>query len=200
MMEGVFRLFRVRRAAGCVRIYNACMKQVLILRHADWDLKDDAVTSEAKTRTLALKSKLPPLAKVISSSWGRSKQTAEFLGGHEPEVDDRVSFPIITAEISSQIALARRTHVLGVAGAIFAIPGAREPYRKQAEQFLQLIREIMHGLKDGETALIISHDGIMLALEKVLDNASFDSTDHTFGELQGYFLDDQLNQTPFKAA
>jgi len=174
------------------------MKQVLILRHGNWDLKVDQLTAQAKTNAQALKTKLPAFAKVISSPWGRATETAQLLSGNVPATDARVSFPALGAEISSQIALARRTHPQGIGGTIFAIPAAREPYRQQAILFLELVKETFGTIKEGEVALVVSHEGIMLALEKLLDNSTFEGIDHTIGELEGFYLDDQLNQTPFK--
>jgi broad specificity phosphatase PhoE len=174
------------------------MKQVLILRHATWNLKDDTLTAEAKGRCQALKAKLPALTIVISSPFGRAKETAQLLSGKDPVEDNRASFPNLDPEVAKQIALARLTHPLGVAGAIFAIPAAREPYRKQAMLLLDLIKDTFEQLKDDQTALIASHDGIMVALDKLLDNASFEGTDHTYNELEGFYIDPSLNQTPFK--
>jgi broad specificity phosphatase PhoE len=173
------------------------MKQILILRHAAWDLRADTLTDDAKAACTALKPQLPDVSLSISSSLNRAKECAQLLTGAEPTVDDRAGFPKLTPEVFAQIAVARRTHPLGVAGSIFAIPAAREPYRTQAVLFLDLIKETFEKLHDNQTALIVSHDGIMVALEKVLDNSSFEGTDHTYPELAGFFLDESLAQRSF---
>jgi len=176
------------------------MKKILILRHADWDLRNDTLTDEAKAACTALKPQLPPVTLVISSSLNRAIECANLLTGQQPTIDDRAAFPKLEPETFAQIAIARRTHPLGVAGSIFAIPAAREPYRAQAALFLELVKETLAKLTGEQTALIVSHDGIMVALEKLLDNSSFEGTDHSYAQLEGFFLDENLAQTPFKPA
>lgn len=51
---------------------------------------------------------------------------------------------------------------------------------------------IRQELQDGQRALIVSHDGTMVALEKVLTRSPFDHIDHTYAELEGFRVNEDL--------
>jgi hypothetical protein len=80
-----------------------------------------------------------------------------------------------------------------VAGALASIPELREPLYKQGEALAELVKDVLAELPEGQRALIVSHDGTMIAMEKVLTNATFDKIDHTYGELEGYRVDESMH-------
>ena len=132
---------------------------------------------------------------VISSPFVRTQQTAELLSGTKPVVDNRAGVLQAPPEFGPQIAERRKTDPFGVAGAIISIPELREPLRAQGQALKKLVQETIDKLGDGQRALIVSHDGTMVALEKILMNESFDQIDHTYGTLEGYTIDESLQIT-----
>jgi hypothetical protein len=117
------------------------------------------------------------------------------LSGKTPIVDERAGILKSPSEFGPRIAELRKTHPFGVAGAIISIPELREPLQQQGQSLRELVKECLGKLKDGERALIVSHDGSMVAFEKVLTNASFEEIDHTYGELEGFRLDENMTLT-----
>ena len=172
------------------------MKEVCILRHANWNLVDNQLTDEGRQRCNTLKPALGSFALVISSPFGRTRQTAELLSGEASTVDERAGVLKSPPGFSEKITELRKTHPFGVAGAIISIPELRAPLRAQGEAFKELISETLSKLNDSERALIVSHDGTMVALEKVLNNASFDEIDRTYGELEGFRVNEGMELLP----
>jgi broad specificity phosphatase PhoE len=168
------------------------MKEVIVIRHANPDRVNDRLTDEGRKQCAALKSRLGPFVLVVSSPAGRTQETAALLSGKTPIVDERAGVLKAPPEVGPQIAELRKIHPFGVAGAIISIPGLREPLKQQGLALKELVEESLEKLKDGERALIISHDGTMVAFEKVLKNASFNEISHTFGELEGFRLDEGM--------
>lgn len=174
------------------------MKEILVIRHANWNFVDDKLTDEGRERCIARKPELGSIALALSSPFGRTQETAELLSGSKPTVDERAGILKSPPEFSARVAVLRKTHPLGVAGAIISVPELREPLRSQGEALNELVAETMAELADGQRALIVSHDGTMVALEKVLTGASFDQIDHTYDELEGFRIDENLQLAPLQ--
>lgn len=171
------------------------MREVIVIRHANPDRVNDKLTDEGRKQCAALKPGLGSFALVISSPAGRTQETAALLSGKMPVADERAGTLKALPEFGPQIAELRKTHPFGVAGAIISIPDLREPLKQQGLALKELVEESLKKLKDGERALIVSHDGTMIALEKVLTNAPFDEIAHTYGELEGFRLDVDMTLT-----
>ncbi|HYG84436.1 MAG TPA: phosphoglycerate mutase family protein [Verrucomicrobiae bacterium] len=171
------------------------MKEVIIVRHGNWNLVDDQLTEQVKTRCIELKPRLGSFAIAISSPFGRTQETARLLSGLEPSVDERAGILKSPPEFSQRVAKLRKTDPFGVAGAIISIPELREPLRGQGQHLVDLTRETLSQLSDDQRALIVSHDGTIAAAEKVLTEASFDEIDHTYGELEGFRIDETMQIT-----
>lgn len=106
------------------------MKEIIVVRHANWDLIDDKLTG--KEQCLYTKSLLGSFTLAISSPFGRAQETAKLLSDMEPSVDERASIAKSTPELGKLVTERRKTHPFGVAGAIIiSIPELREPLRKQ---------------------------------------------------------------------
>jgi broad specificity phosphatase PhoE len=171
------------------------MKEILVIRHANWNLVDDKLTDESRERCISLKPALGSFAIVLSSPAGRTQETANLLSGQKPKIDKQASVLRSPPELSAKVLELRKTHPFGVAGAIISIPELREPLRDQGEALKELLNETLEALEDGQRALLVSHDGTMVALEKVLTGSSFDQIDHTYAELEGFRVDEKLELT-----
>lgn len=168
------------------------MKEILVIRHANWNLVDDKLTEESREKCLELRPTLGSFAIVLSSPAGRTQETAELLSGQKPTTDERASILQAPPELSAKVLELRKTHPFGVAGAIISIPELREPLQKQGEALKDLLAETLKTLQDDQRALIVSHDGAMVALEKVLTGLPFDQIDHTYAELEGFRVNEGL--------
>jgi broad specificity phosphatase PhoE len=169
------------------------LKEVVVVRHGQWDLVNDQLTDEGKGRCREQKPTLGSFVIVISSPSGRTRETAQLLSDVEPRADERAGIPKRAQEFGRRIAELRKTHPHGVPGALISIPELREPLCKQGVALLELVKDVLAELSEGQRGLIVSHDGTMVAMEKVLTNATFDEIDHTYGELEGYRVDESMH-------
>lgn len=173
------------------------MREVYVLRHANWNLNRDSLTGEGKQKCLDLKEKLGKFDIVISSNFDRNKETAKLLTGVEPKVDERAGILKLTEEQNNKITELRQKHPFGVAGAILSIPELIEPVKKAGKNLIELIKEAVSKLPENGRALIISHDGTMVSAEKILKKDTFASIGKTYSELEGFSLDDNLQVKEF---
>lgn len=175
------------------------MKQVIVLRHADWDNVTDELTESGRQQCAKLAPNTGPFAIVVSSPTIRTQQTAELLSSKRPIVDNRAGTLKSDPKFLAKITEMRKNHPLGVAGALFSIPELREPLRLKGQELKELIEETLAKLEDGQQALIVSHDGMMVALYKAITGETFDTANHTYGTLQGFRVDESLNPKAFRA-
>lgn len=168
------------------------MKEVLIVRHANWDFVTDKLTDEGRAKCVQLRPQLGSFAMSYSSPFIRAQETAELVSGAKPVVDERAGILASPPEYGARIGELRKTHPLGVAGALISIPELHEPLRQQGAALKELVQEALEGLEDGQQALVVSHDGTMVALEKILKDESFDDIDHSFGELEGFRVGEDM--------
>lgn len=171
------------------------MKEIFVIRHANWNLVDDKLTDESRKKCVELRPRLGPFAIVLSSPAGRTQETAELLSGQKPTVDERAAVLQSPPELGAKVLELRKTHPFGIAGAIISIPELREPLRRQGEALKDLLVKTLSSLENDERALVVSHDGTMVALEKVLTGAPFDQIDHTYAELEGFRVNENLELT-----
>jgi broad specificity phosphatase PhoE len=175
------------------------MKEVYLVRHADWNLTEDWLTEDGIKHTKNKSDRLPKFSRVYSSPLNRAQQTAELLSGQKPRVDDRAAIPQTSSEHGQQIAERRKTNRFGVAGALFEIPEIWPALQIAGSALNDLIRQVLTEVPDGERALIVSHDGTMLSAERILEHKPFNiPLDHTYGELEGFVVNDTLNVRKLK--
>mgnify|MGYP001619559525 FL=1 len=93
----------------------------------------------------------------------------------------------------------RKIHPLGVAGAIFSLPELHEPVMEAGKRLLSLITETLQALPENGKALIVSHDGTMVAAEKIIKKELFSSLEKTYRELEGFTVDEKLNLEEFNS-
>ncbi len=91
----------------------------------------------------------------------------------------------------------QKTNSLGIVGAIWENDSLVNDARIAERQLLDLVIETLQLLADNERALIVSHDCTMLGLEKVIRTESFETDSHTFGELEGLLIDEDLLASDF---
>ena len=173
------------------------MRQVFVLRHANWNLDKGGLTDEGKQKCLDLREKLGNFDIVIASNFDRNKETAKLLTGVKPQVDERAGILKLTKEQNDKITELRQKHPLGVAGAIFGIPELIKPVKEAGKNLIKLVKKVLSELPENGRALIISHDGTMISAEKILKKDTFVSIEKTYYELEGFILDDNLQIKEF---
>lgn len=101
--------------------------------------------------------------------------------------------PQSPSEIRGAILERRKTHPLGIAGALFEAEEARPALKLAGQALNQLIRQALDELRENQKALIISHDGTMIAAERVLTNIDFtEPLVRTYDELEGFIVDENM--------
>ncbi len=169
------------------------MKEVYVLRHANWDGKEDILTEQGKSDAEEYSTYLPDFAIVYSSPFVRTQQTAERVGGIKPRVEAAASVPQSPIEVRDQILKRRSTHPLGIAGALFETEEARPALKVAGEGLVQLIKQALNELQENQKALIVSHDGTMVAAERILANIDFaEPLKQTYDELEGFTVDENF--------
>jgi broad specificity phosphatase PhoE len=170
------------------------MRKVYLVRHANWNLNEDSLTKDGIEHARGKRNHFPEFARVYSSPLNRTQETAELLSGQKPQVDGRAATPKAPSEFGQKIAERRKTHPFGVAGALFDIPEVRPALQAAGSALSELIRQALSEVPDGQSALIVSHDGTMVSAERILKHQPFDAPlDHTYDELEGFIVDDNLN-------
>ncbi len=187
------------------------MKRVFVARHGEWDLRDDRLIPEGVSNARALSGKLPSFVLVYASTARRTAETADILSGYSArqgddnkllpaQVDTLACAPKIPREFKPQIDKERTAHALGVAGVVFEIPEAQTSLRIAGKALSMLVKQALDTMQDGQDALIVTHDGTMVAAERILTNTPMDTPlDHSYGPLDGFVVDDQLQVSPLQS-
>lgn len=169
------------------------MKQILILRHANWDQNRDELTEQGRQACAKLKPTLPHFDIVVCGPRKRTSETAQLLTDSEPVIDERAGTITLSAEQRDKLDPVRQSHPLGIVGALWSFEEFHKPLQEKGTQVLQLVMDVFDKLPPNGNGLIVSHDGVLVALEKVIQHESFDTADHTFPELGGYWIDEHMN-------
>jgi len=169
------------------------VKAVYVIRHGDWQIPNDRLTPSGLAGVAQKADLFPEFAAVYTSPMVRTQQTAEIIGRQKPQADERATRPYPPEACEEQIAKIRDTHPLGIAGALFSIPEAHSALQAAGQKLVQLIQEALDCLDDGQSALIVTHDGTMCAAEYVMRHKSFDTPlHHTYGTVEGYIVDQDM--------
>ena len=170
------------------------MKEVFILRHGEWDLEIDRLTYDGARRALEIAEELPPFSVVYSSPLNRNQQTARLLGKMEPKLSDLADSPKVPLSLRGRINERCQTHRQGIAGAMFEISEVIPKLQVAGGALKQLIERALNELKDGQFGLIVSHDETMVAAELIIQAVPLNTPpDHTYRELEGYQVDQNLS-------
>ena len=163
------------------------MKQVHIRRHAPKH-STGGLTDEGKKLAKEFKSKIGKYDLILSSDKPRAIETAILITGIKPIIDKRAGTPPFTLAQEKQLHELGQSHPFGIAGVILDDPEYRVMIKVKGESLGDLIKETLKKLpKDGK-ALIISHDGVMVAAERLLKNKSLDKAEKTFKPLKGFVV------------
>lgn len=163
------------------------MKQVHIRRHAPKHATG-GLTDEGKQYAKQFKNKVGTYNLIISSDKPRAVETAILITGTNPLIDTRAGTPPFTPEQERQLHELGQEHSFGIAGVILDNPEYRSMIRVKGESLGDLIREVLKKLPENGRALIISHDGVMVAAERLLMNKSLDKAEKTFRPLAGFVV------------
>jgi len=161
------------------------MKQVHIRRHAPKHSTGN-LTEEGKKLAQEFKKQLGKFDLIISSDKPRAIETAILLTGLKPLVDKRAGIPPFTPEQLKKLHEFGQNHSYGIAGAIFDNQEYRVMIKPKGESLVELIKETLNKLPKNGSALIISHDGVMVTAERILKNKSLDKAERGFEPLKGF--------------
>ncbi|MCL4359647.1 histidine phosphatase family protein [Patescibacteria group bacterium] len=163
------------------------MKEVHIRRHAPKDATG-VLTEEGKKLATAFKQGLQEFNLVISSNKPRAVETAQLLTGIYPMLDTRASGIPFTKEQEKEFHERGNHHPFGIAGVIFDSTEFRPLIIKKGENLVALITETFDKLPEEGRALIISHDGVMVAADMILRHAPLTKAEKTYEPLQGFVV------------
>lgn len=163
------------------------MKEVHVRRHAPKNATGE-LTEEGKALASEFKQGLNAFDLVISSAKPRAVETALLLTGIHPVLDTRASGIPFTPEQERDFHERGKQHPFGIAGLIFESPEFRPLIIQKGESLVTLIQETFDKLSEDGRALIISHDGIMVAADMILRHLSLTKAEKTYGPLQGFVV------------
>lgn len=166
-----------------------------MIRHGEKN--GDSLTPHGVTACKELAERIGAFTRAYASERHRAIRTAELVSKLPVIVDARANVPNFHDNVLRGLAKTQKTHQLGIIGAIWENNSLINNAREAGVRMQGLIEEVMKSLSDDERALIVSHDGTMIGLEKILRNKSFDTVDHSFGPLEGFTIDQNLNVRNF---
>lgn len=172
------------------------MKEIIIIRHGEKD--GDALTPAGILACKSLARSIGNLNYAFASERNRAIQTAELVSRLPVTVDARANVPSFPDSEIDKLVQVQKSNPLGIIGAIWENSALINDARNAGIRMQSMIDDIISKMDDGERALIVSHDGSMVGLEKVLKNESFDRVDHSFDALEGFSVDEDLAVKPFK--
>jgi broad specificity phosphatase PhoE len=172
------------------------MKQIVVLRHANWHGKD-ILTEAGAAACTAISASIGPFDLVLSSPTNRTQQTAILLSGQTPRIEVDANVPSFSEEQTKIISERRPSNPLGIVGVIREEEGLIATATAAGGHLVSLILRSFDQLNDNQRALIVTHDGTMAAAEQILMKESFEKIDHSYLELEGYIVNDDLRVQRF---
>lgn len=163
------------------------MKEIHVRRHAPKNATGE-LTEEGKALANEFKQGLKPFNLIISSDKPRAVETAILLTGINPALDTRASGIPFTPEQEKEFHERGKQHPFGIAGLIFESPEFRPLIIQKGESLIALITETFNKLPKDGCALIISHDGVMVAADMILRHTPLTKAEKTYGPLQGFIV------------
>lgn len=161
------------------------MKEIYILRHAEKD-ETGNLTEAGKIIAADFSKRLGHFDFVFSSDKPRAIETATLLTGSKPVIDIRASAISFTPEEIQSTHEQGKDHKFGIAGVLFDSDMYRPKIIEKGNNLVELIEELWNKLSHNERALIISHDGVMVAAYMPLLNLDLSKAGRTFEPLQGF--------------
>lgn len=172
------------------------MKEIIVIRHGEKN--GDELTPEGVLACKALADRIDTLAYAFASERNRAIQTAELVSKLPAKVDARANVPSFPDSKLDKLLKGQEAHSLGIIGAIWEDDELVQCAHNAGVRMQDMITEILERLHEDERALIVSHDGTMIGLEKVLTGEPFDTVDHSFGPLEGFRVNQDLHVTAYR--
>jgi len=161
------------------------MKELYVLRHAEKD-GTGKLTEEGKGIATERSKKLGHFDFVYSSDKPRAVETAVLLTKIQPVIDTRASaLPLTPKEIRATHEQGKLHHY-GIAGVLFDSDVYRPMVIEKGKALVELIKELLGTLPQDSRALIISHDGVMVAANMILLHRELLKAEKTYEPLQGF--------------
>ncbi len=173
------------------------MKEIDIVRHATKDATG-ALTDEGKNSAETLATVLGSYDIVISSPKPRAVETATLLTGKYPVLNERASALDLTARELKDTHEQGKLHQFGIAGVLFDSSEYRPKILKKGKELMKLIEETFSALPNDGRALIISHDGVMVAAYMIMRKRKLFKAERTFTPLQGFQVFENGSIKPFE--
>lgn len=161
------------------------MKEIYVLRHAEKDASGN-ITTEGKSEAQDFGKRLGHFDFVYSSDKPRAIETATLLTGSTPIIDPRAGALSFTPEETQNTHEQGKAHVFGIAGVLFDSDTYRPKIIEKGKNLVELIEELWSKLSHNERAIIISHDGVMVAAHMILSKEKLLKASRTFEPLQGF--------------
>jgi broad specificity phosphatase PhoE len=172
------------------------MKEIYVLRHAPKDASGKLLEGRMNL-AVELGKRLGDFDIIFSSPIPRAVDTAVLLTGKEPIVDERAGGIGLTPDETKQTHEQGKLHPFGIAGVLFDSEKYRLQLLKKGGELAQLVDETFTKLSRDSRALIISHDGVMVAAYILLRNMPTDKAQITFEPLQGFKVYEDRRVEPF---
>jgi len=173
------------------------MKEIYVLRHAEKDATGN-ITEEGRRLAVELHTRLGTFDFVYSSDRQRAVETAELLTGKSPITDTRASAIPLTPQELKDIHEQGKNHEFGIAGVLFESDMYRPIVIEKGRELVELIKELLGKLSEYERALIVSHDGVMVAADMILRHKELQKADKTFAPLHGFHVSGKLSVEDLK--
>jgi broad specificity phosphatase PhoE len=161
------------------------MKVIYVLRHTEKDAAGK-LTDEGKIAAAEVGKRLGRFDFVYSSDKPRAIQTAILLTGTEPVIDARAGGIHLTPDELRSTHEQGKLHPFGIAGVLFDSDMYRSKIIVKGKELVEFIQEILGKLSDDGRALIISHDGAMVAADMILLHMKLLKAEKTYRPLQGF--------------
>lgn len=161
------------------------MKGIYVLRHTEKDATGN-LTEAGKARARELSNRMGQFNLVYSSDKPRAVETAILLTGIQPIIDTRAGAIPLTPEEVRSTHEEGKLHPFGIAGVLFESDIYRPKIIEKGKELVKLIEELWVKLPDGGRALIVSHDGVMVAADMILLHVELQQAEKTFEPLQGF--------------
>lgn len=174
------------------------MKKIIVIRHAHKN--GDELTQQGIEHSRLVAENIATIHLIITSERNRTMQTAKLLSGAETRIDARANPPIWSDHLVQQIKDSQKTHKLGVVAAIWEHKENLDSARAAGEKLFELVTDLFKEINDNETGLIVSHDGTMVAFEKLITKQDFEiMPDQSFQELSGIVVNEDLKIEAFNS-
>jgi broad specificity phosphatase PhoE len=161
------------------------MKEITVLRHAEKDAGGN-LTADGKAAAETLGERIGTYDLVYSSDSPRAIETAVLLSGNQPAVDPRAGAISLTPEEVRITHEQGKIHRFGIAGVLFDSKMYRPRIIAQGQRLATLITGMWNMLPPNGRALVISHDGVMVAAYMILMHKELVRAEKTFRPLQGF--------------